>query len=110
MAGCGNFSGQAWSLQQVSGDAYTLRTAFTGGNRCLDIVNDGANDKLTMADCGNFSGQMWRMTRTKHAGHVHLKTVFTGARKCLDIVNDGRNNQLRMADCGDFSGQYWSVQ
>jgi hypothetical protein len=39
-----------------------LRTAFTGQNTCLDIVNDGQNNKPTMADRGNFSGQMWRTT------------------------------------------------
>ena len=36
-----------------------LRTMFTGQNKCLDIVNDGKNNRLQMADCGNYSGQFW---------------------------------------------------
>jgi hypothetical protein len=36
-----------------------LRNSFTGSRKCLDIVNDGKNDKLRMANCGNYSGQFW---------------------------------------------------
>jgi hypothetical protein len=39
-----------------------LRTEFTGTGKCLDIVNDGANNQLTMADCGDFSGQLWELS------------------------------------------------
>ena len=89
---------------------YRLKTMFTGANKCLDIVNDGRNDRVTMADCGNFSGQYWKMaTSDRHPGYTRLQTMFIGANKCLDIVNDGRNDRVTMADCGDFSGQYWKM-
>jgi hypothetical protein len=32
---------------------YRFKTIFTGSNKCLDIVNDGVNNKVTMVDCGN---------------------------------------------------------
>ena len=85
-----------------------LQTQFTGSNKCLDIVNDGKNNQLTMADCGNFSGQFWSI-QAAGQGSYRLQTQFTGNNKCLDIVNDGKNNQLTMADCGNFSGQFWSI-
>src|SRR6185369_11755111 len=90
--------------------AYRLRTEFTGPGKCLDIVNDGKNDQLTMAPCGNFSGQHWTIEPSKsRAGHSRLRTEFTGSGKCLDIVNDGTNDQLTMAKCEDVSGQLWTL-
>lgn len=89
---------------------YRLTTQFTGENKCLDIVNDGTNNKLIMADCGNYSGQMWSIEPTRTLGAYRMRTQFTGDDKCLDIVNDGTNNQVIMADCGNYSGQFWSIQ
>jgi hypothetical protein len=43
---------------------FRLQTLFTGADQCLDIVNDGANDQLTMAPCGNVSGQLWNLSQT----------------------------------------------
>jgi len=40
-----------------------LKTQFTGKDKCLDIINDGENNKPTMADCGNFSGQFWNIVK-----------------------------------------------
>jgi allophanate hydrolase subunit 2 len=88
---------------------YRLQTQFTGKNKCLDIVNDGNNNQLTMADCGNYSGQFWSIKPTGDRGSYRLQTQFTGKNKCLDIVNDGDNNQLTMADCGNYSGQFWKI-
>jgi uncharacterized membrane protein len=87
-----------------------LRNEFTGQAKCLDIVNDGQNDRLQMADCGNFTGQAWHITRSGNGDTFRLTTDFTGTGKCLDIVNDGKNNRLRMANCGNYSGQFWSMQ
>ena len=42
-----------------------LKTQFTGKNKCLDIINDGENNKPAMADCGNFSGQFWNFSNSK---------------------------------------------
>jgi Ricin-type beta-trefoil lectin domain len=86
-----------------------LKTQFTGDNKCLDIINDGTNNRPDMADCGNFSGQLWNVKPTKEQGFYRLKTLFTGRNKCLDVINDGTNNRLTMATCGDFSGQFWKT-
>jgi hypothetical protein len=40
---------------------YRLQTLLTGTGRCLDIINDGENNKPIMAECGNFSGQFWSL-------------------------------------------------
>ena len=86
-----------------------MRTAFTGKAQCLDIVNDGENNRLTMAPCGNFSGQMWSISPSDDGAYSTLRTDFTGKAKCLDIVNDGRNDQPTMARCGNFTGQMWKM-
>ncbi|MBD2516748.1 RICIN domain-containing protein [Nostoc sp. FACHB-973] len=87
-----------------------LRTQFTGSDKCLDIINDGLNNKLTMAACGNFSGQLWSIKPSKYKGYYYLRTQFTGKNKCLDIINDGVNNKTIMATCGNFSGQLWKIE
>jgi hypothetical protein len=88
---------------------YRLRTAFTGSEKCLDIVNDGINNRLTMATCGVYTGQMW-WAENVAAGQARLKNMFTGSDKCLDVINDGRDNRLRMAACGNHTGQMWWAQ
>jgi hypothetical protein len=85
-----------------------LRNRFTGPASCLDIVNDGQNDKLRLAPCGNFSGQHWIVAR-RPDGTFQLQTEFTGQGRCLDIINDGQNNRLHMAPCGNFTGQQWII-
>jgi hypothetical protein len=85
---------------------YRLRSALTGSGACLDVINNGQNDQLTMAACGNYSGQMWHAAKAGQ-GQARLSNRFTGPEMCLDVVNDGRNNRLRMAPCGDYSGQFW---
>jgi hypothetical protein len=98
---------QASSVASAAQSYYSLKTNFTGSGNCLDVVNDGTNNKLQMADCGNFSGQSWSAGASNVKGYVRLRNQFTGSKKCLDVVNDGTNNQLQMADCGNFSGQNW---
>ena len=48
-----------------------LRTQFTGQTKCLDIVNDGQNNKPTMAACGNFTGQMWTLRPSGNSRSLH---------------------------------------
>ncbi|MEO1211369.1 MAG: RICIN domain-containing protein [Cyanobacteria bacterium J06638_20] len=86
-----------------------LRTQFTGSEKCLDIINDGANDQLIMADCADYSGQFWSFQPIGSEGYYRLRTMFTGEDKCLDIINDGMNDQLIMVDCGNYSGQLWQI-
>jgi Ricin-type beta-trefoil lectin domain len=85
-----------------------LKTQFTGDNKCLDIINDGANNRPNMANCGNFSGQIWNVEPTQEKGFYRLKTQFTGENKCLDVINDG-SDRITMANCANFSGQIWSI-
>ena len=89
-------------------DAMKFRTSFTGPNKCLDIVNEGKNNKLQLADCGNYSGQNWS-AEDNSDGTVKLRTEFTGDAMCLDVVNDGANNKVQMAACGNYSGQMWRM-
>ena len=86
----------------------SLRNRFTGSAKCLDIINDGQNDKLKLAACGNFSGQHWFVLK-RSDGFFELRTEFTGQGRCLDIINDGQNNRLHMAPCGNFTGQQWII-
>jgi hypothetical protein len=55
---------------QTDGGPIRLRTDFTGADKCLDIINDGQNNKPTMAACGNFSGQKWTVSATGTPGAV----------------------------------------
>jgi hypothetical protein len=80
-----------------------------GNGQCLDIVNDGHNDKLTVTGCGNFSGQAWTLLPTDQPGHYRLQTAFTGAARCLDVINDGVNDRVRMSSCANVSGQFWEL-
>ena len=92
----------------ATGETVRLQNTLTGISKCLDIVNDGYNNQLTMANCGNYTGQSWSLK--KDGDSYRLQTLFTGKGKCLDIVNDGESNRLAMAACGNYSGQLWSLE
>jgi hypothetical protein len=87
-----------------------FRTISTGQAKCLDVINDGQNDKLRMAECGNYSGQSWTIRPTSTAGVYRLTNEFTGTAKCLDVVNNHVNDRLQMATCGNFTGQSWVME
>lgn len=88
----------------------TLRSAFTGHDSCLDIINSGGLNQLRMASCGNFTGQMWEITPDVDFGFVRLRTRFTGEAMCLDVVSDRENSQVRMAKCANVTGQQWRIE
>lgn len=89
---------------------HRLSNLFTGTAKCVDIINDGANNKLTVVNCGNYSGQAWYTTAVSgHPGYYKIQNAFDGPNKCLDIVNDGIDNKLIMNSCGNYSGQYWAI-
>lgn len=92
--------------QQVQ--SVKLRALLTGANICLDVVNDGQNNRVIMAVCGNTTGQAWNLERTGDEKYK-LRTALTGANRCLDIINDGANDKLQMAECGNYSGQMWRM-
>lgn len=87
-----------------------LRNTLTGSGYCLDIINDGDNNKLTMARCGNVSGQRWSLTASETNPQAYrLQTPLTGTDNCLETIDDGKNDRLKMAQCSDISGQLWSI-
>jgi hypothetical protein len=87
-----------------------LRNTLTGADNCLDIIENGKNNRLTMAKCGNTAGQRWSMTASEtNPKSYRLQTPFTGKDKCLNIVNDGENNKLTMAKCSKVAGQLWKI-
>jgi Ricin-type beta-trefoil lectin domain len=87
-----------------------LRNTLTGADSCLDIIEDGKNNRLTMTKCANIAGQRWSMTATEKDPQAYrLQTPFTGTDKCLNIINDGENNKVTMAKCSNLPGQLWTV-
>ena len=58
------FAGLLVTEVKAQSPHYRLQTLFTGADKCLDILNDGANNRLTMAACGNFTGQLWGLSPT----------------------------------------------
>jgi hypothetical protein len=80
-----------------------------GSGQCLDIVNDGVNDKLTVVACGEYSGQAWTLVAGETPDHYKLQADFTGADRCLDVINDGANDHIRMTSCAFVTGQEWEL-
>jgi hypothetical protein len=69
MAKCGSLPGQLWSISPsktipTPSGYYFLTNDLTGANNCLNVLNDGRNNRLAMTKCNNISGQSWRITQT----------------------------------------------
>ncbi|HZH14917.1 MAG TPA: RICIN domain-containing protein [Archangium sp.] len=108
MRNCNTSHTQEWRIIPTDWSGYVLlKNRQAGYGKCLDIINDGINDKLGMTDCGNYTGQLWKVVPSSSPDFFHLKTLWLGDGKCLDILSDGVNDKLRMAPCGNYSGQYW---
>ena len=87
-----------------------LRNTLTGSDSCLDIIDDGKNNRLTMTKCANVAGQRWSITASeKNPQAYQLQTPFTGINKCLNVINDGENDRVIMAKCNRLQEQLWSV-
>jgi Ricin-type beta-trefoil lectin domain len=90
-----------------------LQTPFTGKEKCLNIINDGENNKLIMAKCSKVAGQLWRVKLSKttlgNSGYYFVINELIGPSNCLNVVNDGRNNKLTMTNCDNISGQSWEI-
>lgn len=57
---CSGRPGQRFHTSSVG--AYTrLTNDLRGPSSCLDVVNDGTNNRVRMAPCGSYSGQSWLM-------------------------------------------------
>ena len=94
-------------LITIKKENFTISNLFSGKDKCLDIINDGTNNKLIMSQCGNYSGQQWYNAKGNLKSSYKLQNTFSGKDKCLDIINDGANNKLIMSQCGNYSGQQW---
>lgn len=102
-----SFSGSAVGGQGPGGGA-RMTNQFTGPNKCLDIVNDGRNNRLILAQCGNYTGQSWiAFDSDDLEGYGFFKTAFTGPNKCLEA--DSRTGQVYMTDCASVPGQHWTL-
>jgi hypothetical protein len=58
---CSDVSGQRWIIGELGSEFVRLQTAYTGTNKCLDVINDQLRDKLVMRPCANVTGQLWRI-------------------------------------------------
>jgi hypothetical protein len=75
-----------------------------GSGQCLDIVNDGVNDRVQMASCTDVTGQYWELTRLRGPGRTfQLTNRFTGPSYCLEATGEG----LRLRACDRSPGQHW---
>jgi hypothetical protein len=103
---------QGVSAQGVSAQVpqYTVQSLLGGADQCVDIINDGSNDKLTLDKCGRYSGQHWNLESTAYVGYSVLRTDFTGADRCLGIVTDGKDALPRMTKCANSPDQFWSIE
>ncbi len=101
------FSQSVYS-QTFENGYYRLTTQWQGESKSLDVINDGANNKLQLANTGNFTGQSWKITSVGN-GYYRLTTQWQGESKSLDVVNDGVNNKLQLATTSNASGQFWKI-
>ena len=109
MKECNNNDSQKWITKPIENTPhfYNIQNIENQSkNKCVDIINDGTNNKLTIAECGNYSGQQWLIPNENSNS---FQNNFSGMNNCIDIVNDGVNNQLIMNPCGNYSGQEWST-
>jgi hypothetical protein len=82
VTGCGDFSGQAWTLLPTDEPGYyRLQTAFTGAASCLDVINDGVNDRVRMSSCANVTGQHWELARLRGPGRAFQLTTALPVRR-----------------------------
>jgi Ricin-type beta-trefoil lectin domain len=87
-----------------------VQNTLTGADRCLDIVRDGKNNRVTMAQCGNVAGQRWSLVASETNPQAYrLQTPFTGTNLCLGTSNDRQDNRVRMAACNNTPRQLWSI-
>jgi len=88
---------------------HRLTVQSQGEKKSIDIINDGTNNKVTLATTGNYSGQHWKLSHLGD-GYYRLTTEWQGEDKSLDVVNDGKyNNKVLLSPSGDYSGQKWKI-
>lgn len=101
-------SGESAFSQAFGNGYYRITNRSIGDSRSLDVINDGANNKLQLAASVPQTGQFWKITPVGN-GYYRLTTKWLGESRSLDIVPDGVNNKLRLADSGVFTGQFWKL-
>jgi hypothetical protein len=79
---------------------------------CLDIVQDGRNNKLIMNPCdyASTTGQQWiKIPSNNVEGTFNIKNYYSGLDKCLDS-DTSTTNGLIMKDCDNTSTtQSWTL-
>ena len=60
LAPCAGRPGQRFHAN-AAGAYSRLTNDLRGPQSCVDVVNDGTNDRVRMAPCGNYAGQAWQM-------------------------------------------------
>jgi hypothetical protein len=87
------------------------KTDDKGNPMCLDIINDGQNDKLQLSTCGNYSGQMWSSRDGQLSNGFSVDSE--GNPSCLGITgyfNSGKLDwRVNMEGCTGGSWQNWSI-
>ena len=75
-----------------------LTSLWQGSEKCLDVINDGTNNKVQLATCGNYSGQFWKMDPVNDLGDFQLTNMWLGENKCLSATGP-YNDVLEIIDC-----------
>ncbi|MEL7145621.1 MAG: hypothetical protein AAFO69_04575 [Bacteroidota bacterium] len=60
----GSRSNDLWKITPI-GNGYFRLVNQSRPDRSLDVINDGANDKIQLAKTGNYTGQYWKVTKIK---------------------------------------------
>jgi len=108
MQTCSNKDSQNWIPTLISSDTnlYNLHNQKLNKKhnpKCLDIVNDGKNNKLIMNKCGNYSGQQWTIPDGIQS---NFRNIFSGKDKCLNIEKD---DTLLMTPCKNTEKLTWQI-
>jgi hypothetical protein len=108
MKKCSDKDSQNWISTPINNDKklYILHNQKLNkahNTKCLDIVNDGENNKLIMNKCGNYSGQQWIIPDGMQR---NFRNIFSGEDKCLNISQDGT---LLMSPCKNTEQLTWQI-
>jgi hypothetical protein len=77
LAQCVDSPTQRWRWVEGGGGTMRLTNVGTGPDRCVDVINDGANNQVHVIPCANYSGQFWSQPSAAlepSAGEVRVAT------------------------------------
>ncbi len=100
---------QEWIITADGRGFYRIVNREIGDKWSLDVVNDGARDRLKLAKSGDYTGQRWQFTPLEN-GYCRLTTRWLGYDWSLDVTSDTIQPTLTMRTTGNFGGQHWSLK